>query len=195
MKAFYLFPRTVQNLFVNFFMAVNPNFVVREFQSKGVPHKLERMGIHATTEQQPDPESRITLSTRKDALGQPIARVSWKISDAERHSLMRIGQLLLEELPKAGLPTPVLADWIVEGRPSGAQLVDIAHVMGTTRMSEDPRTGVVDPQCRVHGVRGLYIAGGSVFPTGSHVNPTLMILSLALRTADQLKKDLVVLDR
>jgi choline dehydrogenase-like flavoprotein len=58
--------------------------------------------------------------------------------------------------------------------------------MGTTRMSDDPRTGVVDADCKVHGVEGLYIAGSSVFPTGGYMNPTLTIVALALRLSDHL---------
>ena len=63
----------------------------------------------------------------------------------------------------------------------------MAHTLGTTRMSNDPKAGVVDRNCQVHGVHGLYIAGGSVFPTSGHANPTLMILSLAIRLADTIK--------
>ncbi len=66
-------------------------------------------------------------------------------------------------------------------------IIDMAHTLGTTRMSNDPKTGVVDRNCQVHGVHGLYIAGGSVFPTSGHANPTLMILSLAIRLADTIK--------
>jgi choline dehydrogenase-like flavoprotein len=60
----------------------------------------------------------------------------------------------------------------------------MAHIIGTTRVSDDPRTGVVDSDCKVHGLEGLYIAGSSVFPTSGHANPTLMLVSLAIRTAD-----------
>jgi hypothetical protein len=59
--------------------------------------------------------------------------------------------------------------------------------MGTTRMHADPRQGVVDAQCQVHGVDNLYIAGSSVFPTGGYANPTLTLVALALRLADHLK--------
>ena len=59
--------------------------------------------------------------------------------------------------------------------------------MGSTRMSIDPRQGVVDENCKVHDIKGLYIAGGSVFPTAGTANPTLMIVSMALRLADHLK--------
>jgi len=62
------------------------------------------------------------------------------------------------------------------------------HHMGTTRMADDPRLGVVDAQCRVHGVANLYIAGSSVFPTCGFANPTLTIVALALRLADELPK-------
>jgi choline dehydrogenase-like flavoprotein len=54
-------------------------------------------------------------------------------------------------------------------------------------MHPDPRRGVVDESCRVHGVPNLFVAGGSLFPTGGSANPTLTILALALRLADHLK--------
>ena len=60
----------------------------------------------------------------------------------------------------------------------------------TTRMASDPRHGVVDADCQVHGVDGLYIAGSSVFPTGGHANPTLMIVALAIRLAHRLRERL-----
>jgi choline dehydrogenase-like flavoprotein len=53
-------------------------------------------------------------------------------------------------------------------------------------MSDDPATGVVDADCRVHGVAGLYVCGSSVFPTSGYANPTLTIVALALRLADHL---------
>jgi choline dehydrogenase-like flavoprotein len=60
--------------------------------------------------------------------------------------------------------------------------------MGTTRMDADPKRGVVDENCRVHGVENLYVAGCSVFPTGGTFNPTFTIVALALRLADHLKQ-------
>ena len=64
------------------------------------------------------------------------------------------------------------------------------HHMGTTRMQRDPSMGVVDENCRVHGVANLYVAGCSVFPTGGTFNPTLTIVALALRLADHIKERL-----
>jgi choline dehydrogenase-like flavoprotein len=60
--------------------------------------------------------------------------------------------------------------------------------MGTTRMHQDPRRGVVDPNGRVHGLANLSVAGASVFPTGGAVNPTLTLVALSLRLSDHLKR-------
>jgi len=59
--------------------------------------------------------------------------------------------------------------------------------MGTTRMSADPRDGVVDADCRVHSVANLYVAGSSVFTTSGYANPTFALVTLALRLADTLR--------
>ncbi len=61
-----------------------------------------------------------------------------------------------------------------------------AHHRGTCRMSEDPDRGVVDRDCRVHGVSNLYAVFGSVFPSGGALQPSLTIAALALRMADHL---------
>jgi choline dehydrogenase-like flavoprotein len=61
------------------------------------------------------------------------------------------------------------------------------HHLGTARMGANPRTSVVDANCRIHGLSNLYVAGGAVFPTSSQANPTLTIVALALRLAAQLR--------
>jgi choline dehydrogenase-like flavoprotein len=70
-----------------------------------------------------------------------------------------------------------------------ADLWDMKHPSGTTRMSEDPRRGVVDRDCRVHGVTNLYVVGSSTFPTVGYANPTFLIVALALRLADRLRDE------
>ena len=62
------------------------------------------------------------------------------------------------------------------------------HHLGTTRMHRDPQRGVVDPDGSVHSTTNLYVAGGSVFPTGGYLNPTLTILALAFRTAATIRQ-------
>ena len=180
-------PQKIKGAVVNFMIARIPNFAVNQQLRRGVPHKLDGLFVDVITEQFPDPESRVLLSDEKDALGTPLARIDWRIGDVERRSMIRLSQLFAAELERAGLPAPALDDWVKDGRADEGVIIDMAHPMGATRMSEDPRDGVVDPDCRVHGIENLYVAGSSVFPTSSHVNPTLMIVALATRLADHLK--------
>lgn len=147
---------------------------------------LSRLELHAIVEQRPDRDSRVTLSSRRDALGLPLSRIDWHVSEQEERTVRRATALAIEALDRAGLPrpTPTAAIAAASG-PIG--LPDVAHPIGTTRMSADPRSGVVDAQCRVHGSPNLYVAGSSVFPTSAHANPTQMIVALAVRLADQLR--------
>jgi len=57
------------------------------------------------------------------------------------------------------------------------------HQMASCRMGASARSSVVDPEHRVWGVRGLYVADASVFPTASGVNPMLTIMAIAHRAA------------
>jgi choline dehydrogenase-like flavoprotein len=180
-------PHWAKDAVVNTAIRFNPNLVVREFQNRGVPHKLNALAVDAITEQAPDPESRITLSAKTDKLGVPMARINWTVDEQARRSLLRIAQLLMQELSKAGLPTPTLEEWVREARTQNAPIIDMGHSAGTTRMSENPRRGVVNSECEVHGVSNLYVAGGSVFPTTGHANPTLMIVALAIKLSDTIK--------
>lgn len=154
----------------------------RRLRGRGVPHKLERLFLRAIVEQAPDPDSRLTLSDKTDALGVPLPKIDWRIGELERRSVARLAELVVSELPRLGFARPVLLE--------NPELLDAAHPAGTTRMADDPTVGVVDRNCKVHGMRGLYVAGSSVFPTASHANPTLLIVGLAVRLADHLKEQL-----
>ncbi|MCW2525530.1 MAG: oxidoreductase, partial [Pseudonocardiales bacterium] len=70
-----------------------------------------------------------------------------------------------------------------------AGVTDAFHPAGTTRMSVSATDGVVDENLQVHGVNGLHIVGGSVFPIGGYANPTLTIVALAIRLADRVTAD------
>lgn len=183
-------PNRLKEFIVNTAIWANPNLVAEEFQSRGMPHQLTSVSIDAIAEQRPNPDSRVRLSDKTDRFGVPLARVDWRINDAERRTIVLIARLLRDAFARAGLPTPILESWIDEGRLAGGNIIDMAHSAGTTRMSLSPTAGVIDPDCQVHGVRGLFISGGSVFPTCGHANPTLMILALAIRLSDKLKSEL-----
>lgn len=139
--------------------------------------------LEAMSEQAPNPQSRVTLGTTLDPHGQPAARLEWRTGELDRRSIRGAQGLLDEALRRAGLGR--LEGRLGEEHPP-AVFNGQWHHLGTTRMHVDPRQGVVDADGRVHGVRNLYLAGGSVFPTGGYANPTLTIVALALRLADHL---------
>ena len=160
----------------------------RYFKHRPQLERRMRNELHIILEQAPDPESRVTLSTdKRDALGMPISSLHWKVTDLERRTAARSSQLIFQELERLNLPVPSpmvrpeeQPDWI-------SNCAEKAHPTGTTRMSDNPKEGVVDRHCEVHGVKGLFVAGSSVFPTAGAANPTLMIVAMALRLADRLK--------
>ena len=152
-----------------------------------VRRKCRKLGFLIASEQCPNPNSRVTLSKRLDRFGLPIARTDWRISSQDWQSQVVLAKTIEKEFQRLRLPKVHLADWITSGRLHAGVLSDGCHPTGTTRMASDPRCGVVDPDCRVHGIDGLYIAGSSVFPTAGHANPTLMIIAMAARLAEHLK--------
>jgi choline dehydrogenase-like flavoprotein len=154
---------------------------------RALPRKIDALFLEAMCEQLPNPSSRITLSDRRDRLGMRIARIDWRVSEEEARAMRRITELMVEQLSRVGLEPPVLEDWVRDGAMFPQTVQDVAHPTGTTRMADDPARGVVDAQCQVHGVNGLFIGGSSVFPTAGHANPTQMIVAMALRLADTLK--------
>lgn len=65
-----------------------------------------------------------------------------------------------------------------------APQLNFAHPCGTLRFGDDPRTSVLDRDCRLHGVENLYVTDSSFMPTSNGVNPSLTIAANALRVAD-----------
>jgi choline dehydrogenase-like flavoprotein len=159
-------------------------------EKNGIPRKLDRLELECIVEQQPDPTSRITLSDRRDRLGVPISRIDWKIGEPEERTVRTIGRLVQSEFRRLSLNELHLDNWLTRGEGLPLSFPDIAHPTGTTRMSDSPKTGVVDSTCQVHDVQGLFVAGSSIFPTSGHANPTLMIVATAIRLADLFKKRL-----
>ncbi|MEV0294667.1 GMC family oxidoreductase [Nocardia sp. NPDC050710] len=159
----------------------------RLIRHTGLPHKLDRIELRCMVEQAPSPHSRVTLTDRTDRHGVPLARIDWRVHAQEDATVRRAAALAVAEFARLGYPAPTLYDWAVADSALTPRLTDWAHPTGTTRMSADPRAGVVDPDCRVHGMENLYIAGSSVFPTTGHANPTLTIVALAVRLADALR--------
>jgi len=139
-------------------------------------------------EPQPDRDSRVTLSSERDALGMPRVRIDWRLGAQVRRTFDRTVQILATELVARGIADVTLDDLLGDG-PWPASLEGTWHHMGTTRMHDSPRQGVVDRHCLVHGMSNLHVAGSSVFPTCGANYPTLTLVALALRLADRLAAD------
>lgn len=162
--------------------------------AKAFLHKLgnkptvrsNRVELIGYFEQAPNPDSRITLSDQRDILGLPKVSVDWRLTALDRYTYRTAAALFGAELARAGGGTYQPAAWLSDDDHVTAQVHTTAHHLGTTRMADDPQQGVVDQQCRVHGIDNLHVAGSSVFPTGGWAFPTLTVIALSLRLADQL---------
>ena len=147
-----------------------------------------RTELFVSAEQAPDAESRVSLASEHDSLGMPRARIDWRVGHDTRRSVAIFGAALRDQFRKAGVGELVLDPWLEDDSDEWQErLADHYHHIGTTRMSDSPTRGVVDRKLRVHGLGNLWIASSSVFPTGGHSNPTLTMLALCLRLADQLR--------
>jgi len=142
--------------------------------------------IITSQEQAPNPASRVALATAKDAFGMPLAALHWQLCELDRHSLTVSLHKLARAFGGGNLARLLQPSDFKDGWPS--YMVGSWHHCGTTRMSDSAASGVVDAHCQVHGVKNLYVAGSSVFPTNGHGNPTLTIVALALRLAEHLRK-------
>ena len=155
-----------------------PSVIVRP------PHGVFSLDFHG--EQEPNPESRITLTQAHDALGMPRLRVDWRCTQADLRTAEITFGLLAAELRRWGRgwldwdPAGLAEDLLREGAYGG-------HHIGTCRMGHSPRQSVTDAQGTVHGLRNLHVAGSALFPTSGQANPTLTLVALALRLADRLK--------
>jgi choline dehydrogenase-like flavoprotein len=140
---------------------------------------------HLQVELAPVPCNRVTLSERRDRLGRPLAAVQWRWDDLSRRSVHATARILAQSIGRAGLGRLEMPD---DDPPPLPNALGINHHIGTTRMHADPRQGVVDADCRVHGVANLFVIGSSVFPTAGYANPTLTIVALAIRLADRIRE-------
>jgi choline dehydrogenase-like flavoprotein len=166
--------------------------VIREAYLKSKQGPIRGFSFTARTESTPDPNNRVTLQEERDALGMPRVRLDWKPAPLDRVTVAKTMQLIAQEFGRLEVGRVQINELLLqEDLRWSDNLSWFGHHMGTTRMSNDPKKGVVDANCRVHGVDNLFVASSSVFPTSGYANPTLTILALALRLADHLKADVL----
>ena len=137
---------------------------------------LRAMANHAVgwwicSEDLPDPNNRVTLDEKGNII------LHYTSSDEEGHNRLI---KKLKGIIKKIEPSLFLTQRIpIEG---------VAHQVGTCRFGEDPKTSVLDINCKAHDLDNLYVVDGSFFPSSSAVNPGLTIMANALRVADIIKK-------
>jgi choline dehydrogenase-like flavoprotein len=159
----------------------------------GDSHYYDDRGIavYAQTEQSPNPESRLTLSHERDAMGQNRVALNWQLSELDRRTIAAVARHVAVEFARLGVGRMRISQWLLDQDGGWDESLKWGnHHAGTTRMAHSPRQGVVDANCKLHGLENLYLAGSSVFPTCGYANPTFTLVAMALRLADHLKREL-----
>lgn len=152
---------------------------------KELNHELEEIitrqfRFSYSTDMLPNPENRITLSTLKDDLGLPKPQIRMKVDDYSKKGI-EFAQTVIKQLftilraPQHGW------EFTPKDVYSGS-----GHTMGTCKMGSNPKTSVVDKDCRTHDLTNLFIVDASVFTTGSTANPTVTVAAIALYASDKI---------
>ncbi len=137
-------------------------------------------GMWLVGEDMPQESNRVELDPEvKDAHGLPVSKVTF--SDHENDIAMRNhayqqGSAVYEA---------VGAKWVHHTPPYPS-----THNLGTNRMSAKPEDGVVNKWGQTHDIKNLFVSDGSQFTTGAAENPTLTIVTLALRQADYIAEQM-----
>jgi choline dehydrogenase-like flavoprotein len=130
------------------------------------------LDLYLISEDLPDPESRILLKDGK-------VQLIWRRSNMTAHHQLVVKAK--KTLKKAGFP--IVLSRLFDGRvPS--------HQCGTVRMGTDPKTSVLDPDCRSWDHPNLFVTDAAALPTSAAVNPALTVAALALRAAETIRQEL-----
>jgi choline dehydrogenase-like flavoprotein len=169
-----------ENMFSNWEQAAKE----AEKDNKGsISHAYE---LSTRIEQAPNPNSRITIGPEKDELGVPRANLHWELTALDKRSVRRIYQLIGQQIGIAGIGRVNLLEFLRDENDNSFPDTTNGgwHHMGTTRMNTDPKKGVVNENCQVHGINNLHVAGSGCYPTSGAPNPTLTLVALSLRLSD-----------
>jgi choline dehydrogenase-like flavoprotein len=150
---------------------------------------LDLMARHSldfwlTSEDLPHPDSRVTL----DRDGNIV--LAYTPNNLEAHKRLRAKlESLMQQQTKCDIHgnechQGLFARSLFVGE--RIPLAGVAHQCGTLRFGRDPRTSVLDVDCRAHDLDNLYVVDGSFFPSSAAVNPALTIMANALRVGDRI---------
>jgi choline dehydrogenase-like flavoprotein len=164
----------------------------RQLATRKLPYTLvkNRDGsypLEFNAEQTPHASSRVTLTDELDRDGLRRVHVDWRLCEDDAQAAQRAFVLLRDVLKKHSwcrleIDEPSLLPAIRRSVPLGG------HHLGTARMANTLRDGVVDHNCALFELPNLFVASSAVFCTNSHANPTLTIVAFAIRLAEHLKK-------
>jgi choline dehydrogenase-like flavoprotein len=159
------------------------------FQNMIYKHKAEAKLV-MMLEQEPTEKSCISISREKDFFGCPKASVNWQITEKTWQTAMFLSKSIQTQLGSLFLGELNLNPEMYNENQSWASLLsDVNHHMGGTRMSDTEHSGIVNKNLQLWGHENIYVCSTSVFPTGSHSNPTLTLLALACRLADRINNN------
>ena len=169
-------------------VAEKPSTVMRiiKDQFKNKSSRNYSIALRLMAETIPNPRSRITLSNKRDLLGMNRINLDWRLTEQDQVSFNNHQKLLIKELRSIGFNLKEI-EFELDNTGWPYAIIPGKHHMGATRMHSDPKIGVVDPNCKVHSISNLYIAGSSVFPTSGSANPTFSITALTIRLGDHIK--------
>jgi len=129
-----------------------------------------------TSEDLPDPNNRVTLDREGNIV------LSYVPNNVQGHKrLVTKLKSLIREID--GHDRVFALDKFIGQR---IPLAGVAHQNGTIRFGNDPRTSVLDRNCKAHELDNLYVVDASFFPSCGAVNPALTIMANALRVGDHL---------
>jgi choline dehydrogenase-like flavoprotein len=135
-----------------------------------------QVGLKMVGEFMPQERNGVTLSEERDQYGLPVPRVSYSYCDNDKRLIQHALGFMRQAMTT------------LDARDIWEETDDTCHLNGTARMGDDPRTSVVNADCRSWDIPNLWICDGSVFPTVGGVNPSLTIQAIACRTADRIRE-------
>jgi len=153
------------------------------------PQSKNYFPLYYQAEHAPNSQSRLMLiPEERDDLGMPRLLVKVLFSEVDLHTVRSFFRVFERRMKASGAGEFIYREEELEQQFADRRKTfnSNAHHIGTTRMSDNPRTGVVDSNGRVHGIDNLYVGGSSIYPTSGHANPTLLAVMLALRLAQKL---------
>jgi choline dehydrogenase-like flavoprotein len=164
-------------------LVTNEKLIGADLKAQLYERANKQLRLSCSVEVAPDRNNRVELSsTLLDPLGLPRPKLTFTPPAYSMRGLAHAVETINDIFRLIGASKVLPAD-VTSYDGAG-------HIMGTCRMGDNPKTSVVDRNCRTHDHRNLFIAGSSVFPTVGSPNPTLTLAALALRLAHHIARQL-----